>query len=83
MSISMTMGTPSIHATVQSRRGRVLIARGRDAADAAISNSFGPNILKEFKVWTDEASDEIINLLASGGQSASWLLRNHIQRPAS
>ena len=39
------------------RIGRVLIARGRDAADVAISNTFGPNTLKGFKVWTDEVSD--------------------------
>jgi transglutaminase-like putative cysteine protease len=36
------------------RIGRVLIARGRDAADVAISNAFGPNTLTSFKVWTDE-----------------------------
>jgi len=36
------------------RIGRVLIARGRDAADVAISNSFGPNTLKDFEVRTDE-----------------------------
>lgn len=30
--------------------GRVLIARGRDAADVAISNSFGPNTLTGFTV---------------------------------
>jgi transglutaminase-like putative cysteine protease len=36
------------------RIGRVLIARGRDAADAAISSTFGPNTLTSFKVWTDE-----------------------------
>ena len=36
------------------RIGRVLIARGRDATDVAISNTFGPNTLKSFKVWTDE-----------------------------
>ena len=36
------------------RIGRILIARGRDAADVAISNSFGPIELKGFKVWTDE-----------------------------
>jgi transglutaminase-like putative cysteine protease len=36
------------------RIGRILIARGRDAADLAISTTFGPNILKGFKVWTDE-----------------------------
>ena len=36
------------------RIGRVLIARGRDAADAAISSTFGPNTLTSFKVWTHE-----------------------------
>lgn len=36
------------------RIGRVLIAQGRDAADVAISNTFGLNTLKSFKVWTDE-----------------------------
>ena len=30
------------------RIGRVLIARGRDAGDVAISTTFGPNILKDF-----------------------------------
>ncbi len=38
------------------RIGRVLIARGRDAADVAISNTFGPTTLKSFKVWADEVS---------------------------
>lgn len=36
------------------RIGRVLIARGRDAVDVPISNTFGPNTLLGFKVWTDE-----------------------------
>ena len=36
------------------RMGRVLMARGRDAADVPISNTFGANLLKSFKVWTDE-----------------------------
>ena len=36
------------------RIGRVLIARGRDAADVAISNSFGPTTLVSFTVRTDE-----------------------------
>lgn len=36
------------------RIGYLLIARGRDAADVPISNVFGPNELKSFKVWTDE-----------------------------
>ncbi|MES2603810.1 MAG: transglutaminase family protein, partial [Pseudomonadota bacterium] len=41
--------------------GRVLIARGRDAADVAISSTFGPNTLKSFKVWTDEVVPVPIN----------------------
>jgi transglutaminase-like putative cysteine protease len=36
------------------RIGRVLIARGRDAADVPISTTFGPNTLKKFTVVTDE-----------------------------
>jgi transglutaminase-like putative cysteine protease len=39
------------------RIGRILIARGRDAADVAISTAFGPNLLQKFKVWTDEVKD--------------------------
>ena len=35
------------------RIGRVLIARGRDACDVALSSTFGPNTLDSFKVWTD------------------------------
>jgi transglutaminase-like putative cysteine protease len=38
------------------RVGRVLIGRGRDAADVAISTTFGPNVLAGFKVWTDEVA---------------------------
>ena len=38
------------------RIGRVLIARGRDASDVAISSTFGPNTLASFKVWADEVS---------------------------
>jgi transglutaminase-like putative cysteine protease len=36
------------------RIGRILIARGRDAADVAIATTFGPNMLESFRVWTDE-----------------------------
>jgi len=38
------------------RVGRVLIARGRDAADVAISTTFGPNVLEGFRVWTHEVN---------------------------
>ena len=36
------------------RIGRVLIARGRDAADVALSMTFGPNVLEGFRVWAHE-----------------------------
>jgi transglutaminase-like putative cysteine protease len=36
------------------RIGRILMARGRDATDVAISTSFGPSTLAAFKVFTDE-----------------------------
>lgn len=36
------------------RIGRILIARGRDAADVAMVTTFGPNTLEGFRVWTDE-----------------------------
>jgi transglutaminase-like putative cysteine protease len=36
------------------RIGRILIAYGRDAADVALTNTFGPNTLAGFHVWADE-----------------------------
>jgi transglutaminase-like putative cysteine protease len=39
------------------RIGRVVIARGRDAADVAITHSFGKARLTSFKVWTDEVAE--------------------------
>jgi transglutaminase-like putative cysteine protease len=36
------------------RIGRILMARGRDAADVAMVTTFGPNTLQNFRVWTDE-----------------------------
>jgi transglutaminase-like putative cysteine protease len=36
------------------RIGRILQARGRDAADVALVTSFGPHVLKKFFVRTDE-----------------------------
>ena len=40
------------------RTARILIARGRDAADVPLTQTFGPNTLTEFTVWTDELPDE-------------------------
>jgi transglutaminase-like putative cysteine protease len=39
------------------RIGRIIIARGRDAADVAITTAFGAPVLHSFKVWTDEIVD--------------------------
>jgi transglutaminase-like putative cysteine protease len=50
------------------RIGRVLMARGRDAADVAISTAFGPSSLKTFKVWTDE-----IVAPKSSRRDSAWL----------
>jgi transglutaminase-like putative cysteine protease len=38
------------------RIGRILLARGRDAADVAISTAFGENTLTSFRVWTDQVN---------------------------
>jgi len=38
------------------RIGRILIAQGRDASDVPITQTFGPNTLAGFKVWTDEVA---------------------------
>ena len=47
-------GGHSIRATMFPRIGRVLIARGRDAADVPLTHTFGPNDLTGFEVWADE-----------------------------
>jgi transglutaminase-like putative cysteine protease len=38
----------------QRRVGWVLLAVGRDAADCALTTSFGPHLLQNFTVWSDE-----------------------------
>jgi transglutaminase-like putative cysteine protease len=40
----------------EPRVGRILIARGRDAADVPLTHSFGPSTLAGFRVWVDEAA---------------------------
>ena len=42
------------------RIGRVLMARGRDAADVALTTTFGPNTLQVFNVWTSEVSSDAL-----------------------
>ena len=38
------------------RIGRILVSRGRDAKDTAMTTSFGIANLKQFTVWTDEVT---------------------------
>jgi len=42
------------------RIGRVLMARGRDAVDVAITTSFGAAKLDRFHVWLDEVGPDVI-----------------------
>jgi transglutaminase-like putative cysteine protease len=37
------------------RMARILVARGRDAADVPLAQTFGLNTLTAFEVWTREA----------------------------
>lgn len=39
------------------RIGRIVVARGRDAADIPLINSFGPHVMTSFRVWTYEVTD--------------------------
>ncbi len=41
-----------------TRFGRVLIARGRDAADVPLTHSFGRHELEDFEVWIDKLGDD-------------------------
>jgi transglutaminase-like putative cysteine protease len=42
-----------------SRIGRIVVARGRDAADVPLIISFGPHVLKSFRVWTYDVTDAV------------------------
>jgi transglutaminase-like putative cysteine protease len=42
------------------RIGRIVIARGRDATDVPLVNSFGPHVLKSFQVWTEEVAESTL-----------------------
>ena len=54
------------------RIGRVLIARGRDACDVALSSTFVPNRLERFKVWADEVKVVLVRrVLCSFAESRS------------
>jgi transglutaminase-like putative cysteine protease len=48
------------------RIGRIIIARGRDAGDVAISTAFGSAGLQTFRVFTDEITDIVANQILIG-----------------
>jgi len=60
----------------EPRIGRILMARGRDAADVAITTTFGPNILKSFQVWTDEVLPPQAAVRVQPGNGAPQVTRN-------
>ena len=39
------------------RIGRIVVARGRDAVDVPLINSFGPHVLKSFRVWAYDVAN--------------------------
>ncbi len=41
------------------RIGRILMVRGRDAADVAMMTAFGEYLLTHLKVWTDEIDESL------------------------
>lgn len=53
--------------------GRVLMARGRDASDVAISNTFGPNILSHFLVRAEPVPGSVVpvGVPVGGGSSGA------------
>jgi transglutaminase-like putative cysteine protease len=53
------------------RIGRVLMARGRDGADVAMTTTFGVNQLQSFKVWTDEVQEDSF-ALPFGSLAEAW-----------
>jgi hypothetical protein len=44
------------------RIGRVALAYGRDAADVALTTSFGVTTLEKFRVCTDEIRGEVLHV---------------------
>ncbi|WP_084514000.1 transglutaminase-like domain-containing protein [Salipiger mucosus] len=44
------------------RTGRILVARGRDAADVPLTQIFGPGTLSDFDVWTHEVDGAAANI---------------------
>jgi transglutaminase-like putative cysteine protease len=45
----------------KARIGRIMVARGRDATDVPLVNSFGAHVLTGFRVWTDELAEGAVS----------------------
>jgi transglutaminase-like putative cysteine protease len=56
----------------QPRIGRILMARGRDAVDAALPTSFGTTNLQKFVVWTDEVDASALEAPAAPRETGTW-----------
>lgn len=46
------------------RIGRITVSRGRDAMDVPLATSFGRHELKQFRVWTDEIDEALLQQTA-------------------
>ncbi|WP_026608258.1 transglutaminase-like domain-containing protein [Methylocapsa acidiphila] len=53
------------------RIGRITVARGRDATDIPLVNSFGPHVLKTFRVWTEEIDEATLRDLLTREESGA------------
>jgi transglutaminase-like putative cysteine protease len=51
------------------RIARFLVARGRDAADVPLTQTFGPALMTGFQVWTEEAPNDRLLLSARHGDT--------------
>jgi transglutaminase-like putative cysteine protease len=54
------------------RIGRLLMAHGRDAVDAALTTAFGANTLEKFVVWTDEVGPEALDAPPGVIETGTW-----------
>ena len=56
----------------EPRIGRILMANGRDAVDAALTTSFGNTRLEKFVVWTDEVGEDALSRPPAPKETGLW-----------
>jgi transglutaminase-like putative cysteine protease len=54
------------------RIGRIVIARGRDASDVALTTVFGSHILESFSVITEEVSEDLAGSISGRREATSF-----------